>query len=216
MNLTKIVLIKILIAVVVTTPFAQNKQNPEDFLPEGYIIYEEIRGDLNKDGVEDLVLYIKGTDTSLLETDHLGRELDFNRGGIIVLFNKNGTYELASKNYDCFSPEDEDDSFSVIIEIKKNILYILYSYGKYGYTKYTFRWQNKDFELIGCDFSNNRGATILDKTSINFSTKKELETLYTDDEENTVYKETWTNISIDKLIRLSEIEDVGTMGLSKY
>ena len=31
-----------------------------DFLPEGYVVYEKIYGDLNNDGLDDCVVIIKG------------------------------------------------------------------------------------------------------------------------------------------------------------
>src|SRR6187402_2481047 len=79
-----------------------------DFLPEGYVNFEKVNGDLNKDGIEDIVLIIKGTDKSKIIKDKYRGELDRNRRGIIILFNKKDHYELASKNYDCFSSENED------------------------------------------------------------------------------------------------------------
>ena len=99
-----------LITTLTTTAFGQVelKQNPSDYLPKGYVIFEKIIGDLNKDGIEDCVLIIKGTDTSKIITDEYRGKLDRNRRGIIVLFNKKDHYELAVKNYNCFSSENED------------------------------------------------------------------------------------------------------------
>ena len=52
------ILLTFLIITLVTKTFGQveQKQNPTDFLPKGYIVFEQINGDLNKDGVEDCVL----------------------------------------------------------------------------------------------------------------------------------------------------------------
>ena len=88
-----------LITTLTTTAFGQVelKQNPSDYLPKGYVIFEKIIGDLNKDGIEDCVLIIKGTDTSKIITDEYRGKLDRNRRGIIVLFNKKDHYELAVK-----------------------------------------------------------------------------------------------------------------------
>ena len=63
---------------------------------------------LNKDGLEDCALIIKGPDKSKIVKDESRGELDRNRRGIIVLLQKNEGYELAVKNYDCFSSENED------------------------------------------------------------------------------------------------------------
>ena len=84
--------------------FGQTEQskNLSDFLPKGYLISEKVNGDLNKDGIEDIILIIKGTSKSKIIKDEYRGELDRNRRDIIVLFNKKENYELASKNYDCF------------------------------------------------------------------------------------------------------------------
>ena len=97
-------ILTLLITTLTTMVFGQveQKQNPTDFLPEGFVVFEKINGDLNKDGVEDCVLIIKGTDRNKIITDEYRGQLDRNRRGIIVLFKKNDYYELAIKNYDCW------------------------------------------------------------------------------------------------------------------
>lgn len=131
---------------------------------------------MNKDGLEDCVLIVKSTDKNQIITHEYGGELDRNRRGIIVLLNKDDYYELAIKNYDCFSSENEDGGayFAPIlsVEIKNGNLNIHYAHGRYGYWKYTFRFQNSDFELIGYNQSDNRGPIVERETSINFLSKK--------------------------------------------
>jgi hypothetical protein len=197
--------------------FAQTKQKKEltEFLPEGYVIFDKIYGDLNKDGIEDSVIIIKGTDKNNIIKDEYRGELDRNRRGIIVLFNKKGSYELGVKNYDCFSSENEDGGVyfapELSVEIKKGNLYVHYAHGRYGYWRYTFRFQNSDFELIGYDESDNFGPITNAQTSINFLTKKKLHRINTNQNAETdgeeVFKETWTKIKVDKFIKLSEIKD---------
>lgn len=192
-----------------------------EFVPKGYIIYkeegmEEIKGDLNKDGLEDIVLMIKGTDNSkIIQHESRGR-LDQNRRGIIILFNKGENYKLATKNLDCFSSENEDGGVyyapELGIYIEKGNLCVHYAHGRYGYWKYTFRHKGGDFELIGYDASYNRGPVPQYETSINFLTKKKLtrDNLNKDDDgdhyvEN--FKDNWEKIDIINLIKLSEIQD---------
>ena len=92
----------------------QEKKNPSDFIPKGYVIHkyeggisasgwDEIKGDLNKDGLEDIVLVIKGTDKSKIIQDEDRGKLDRNRRGLIILLNKGNSYWLAAKNYDCLT-----------------------------------------------------------------------------------------------------------------
>lgn len=197
--------------------FGQTKQGkePSDFLPEGYVIVERINGDLNKDRLVDCILIIKGTDKSKIIKDEYRGELERNRRGIIVLFNKKGHYELAVKNYDCFSSENEDGGVyfapELSIEIKKGNLNILYGHGRYGSWSYTFRFQNYDFELTGYDLRDNRSPIVNKTVSINFLTKKKQtneninQNAEVDGDE--VYKETWEKIRVEKLLKLSEIKD---------
>src|SRR5699024_4364557 len=174
------ILLTLILTILTTTAFGQieQKQNPTDLVPKGFVVFERINGDLNKDGIDDCVLIIKGTDKKQIITDKYRGRLDRNRRGIIVLFNKNGNYRLVVKNYDCFSSENEDGGVyypsELFIEIKNSNLYINYAHGRYGYWRYTFRFQNADFELIGYDESDNYGPVVNKKISINFSTKKKL------------------------------------------
>ena len=206
----------------------ERKKNPNDFIPEGYLIHkyeggisaegwDEIKGDLNKDGLEDLVLVIKGTDKGKIIKDEYRGELDRNRRGIIVLLNKGTYYELASENLNCFSSENEDGGVyfapELHVAIDKGNLYISYGHGRYGYWSYTFRCQNGDMELIGYDLHSSRGPVPQYEVSINFLTKKKVrkdnlnKDFYGEDAYPVNYKETWININIEKLVRLSEIED---------
>jgi hypothetical protein len=212
------------------TVFGQvvQKQNIADFLPKGYVIFAKENGDLNKDGIKDWVLIIKGTDKSKIVKHDSGQLLDQNRRGIIVLFGRKNAYELALKNYDCFSSENEDGGVyyppELSIEIKKGNLYIGYAHGRYGYWAYNFRYQNSDFELIGYEGNNNHGPITKTTTSINFLTKKMLtkENLNQDKEENEdgygeeVFKETWKTIRIEKLVKLSKIKDFDGLDMSVY
>ncbi len=206
----------------------EQKCNITDFVPKGYVIFEQIKGDLNNDGIDDCVLIIKGTDKSKFVMHETFGELDRNRRGIIVLFNKKDYYELVAKNYDCFSSENEDGGLyfapELSIKIEKGKLYLHYGHGRYGYWRYTFRHQNSDFELIGYDHSSNRGPVIQDAVSINFLTKKKLfKDNINKDKENSdeeyvedVFIEKWSAIKIDKLLKLSEIKDFDVLDMRSY
>ena len=200
----------------------EQKQNPTDFLPKGYVVFEKINGDLNKDGSDDCVLIIKGTDKNQIIKDEYRGQLDRNRRGIIVLLNKNGHYELAVKNYDCFSSENEDGGVyfppELSIEIKNGNLFVHYGHGRYGYWQYNFRSQDSDFELIGYE-SSNGGAVIDSETSINFLSKKKQEKVNTNENAeggDEVFKETWGKINVNKLIKLSEIKDFDELDMTVY
>lgn len=76
--------------------FSQIKtKTVSNFLPKGFIIHEEIKGDLNRDGIEDVVLLINDTNKEQFVVDEYRGKLDRNRRGIIILFNKKDSFELA-------------------------------------------------------------------------------------------------------------------------
>lgn len=186
----------------------------KDFVPKGYVIFDTIYGDLNKDGQKDCVFIIKATDKSQFINDESQGELDRNRRGIIVLLKKNDAYELVVINYNCFSSENEDGGVyfapELSFEISKGKLFINYSHGRYGYWEYTFRYQNSDLELIGYDSSSNSGPVINSETSINFLTGKRITNENTNENADSgeeVFKKIVAKVSKNKLTKLSEIED---------
>jgi len=211
-----------LLFLIVTKSFAQNK-TPEEFIPEGYVLFEKSFGDLNSDGVEDCILLIKKIDSANIVQDEYRGELDRNRRGIILLLKNKDTYTVAVKNYDCFSSENEDGGVYYAPELSvyanKSKLYVEYAHGRYGFWKYTFRYQNSDFELIGYDASSNYGPVINTETSINFSTKKKLTRKNTNEEADSgeeVFKETWSKVEIEALQKLSEIKDFDELSMYDY
>lgn len=199
------------------------KNDPTDFIPKGYVVYEKHFGDLNNDGEKDCILIIKKTDTSNIVTNRFDKKVDRNRRGIIVLFKNKEGYQLADKNYDCFSSENEDGGVyfppDLWVEIKNEKLSVHYGHGRYGYWEYTFRFQNSNLELIGYDSSSNRGPVTMKVTSINFLTKKKLVKVNTNENAESggeSFKETWSNIKTENLIKLSEIKDFDELDMYNY
>lgn len=201
---------------------AQNHE-PSDFIPKGYAVFENYYGDLNNDGQEDCVVLIKKTDTTNIVTNRFDQKVDRNRRGIIVLFRTGEEYRVADKNYDCFSSENEDGGVyfppQLSVEINNEKLYLHYGHGRYGFWKYTFRFQNSNFELIGFDSSSNYGPIINKETSINFLTKKKLIKENTNENAeggDEVFNETWSDVEIEHLIKLSDIKDFDELEMYDY
>ena len=191
------------------------------FLPEGYVIFEKTFGDLNKDGVDDCVLVIKGTDSNNIIADEYRGKLERNRRGIIVLINTNEKYELAVANNNCFSSGQEDGGIyfpsDLSIKIKNGNLLVHYGHERYGYWQYTFKYLNSDFVLIEYDESSKRGPVTDSVKSINFLTRKKQVKVNTyQNEMEEVFKETWTTIEVDNLIKLSEIIDFDELEMTVY
>ena len=199
-----------------------DRQRITDFIPKGYKLFEKISGDLNKDGLDDCVLIIKATRKDGFVKNSFDKVVDRNRRGIIILFTEKNGYKLASKNYNCFSSENEDGGNyyapELWVEERKGNLYLRYCHGRYGYWEYCFRYQNSDFMLIGYEVSHDRGPVVLFKTSINFLTGVEYDdeniNAYNfnadsddDSEIDEVFKRTVVKLKKKPLMKLSEIED---------
>ena len=185
----------------------------EDFIPIGYVFFEKVFGDLNNDKQEDCILIIKRTNKKNIVTNRFDEVVDRNRRGIIILFKTENGFQKVTENLSCFSSENEDGGVyyapELSFEVKRGNLVIHYAHGRYGWWKYTFRFQDSKFKLIGYDATNG-GVVIRSETSINFLTKKKLtrENINEESEGNDeIFKETWSKISIDKLLNLSEIKD---------
>ena len=210
----------ILIAVLAGLAFARPGEERDVALPESaaglvpakFVLFEVIRGDLNKDGEEDLVLIIKGTDRRRFVKDEYRGLLDRNRRGIVIAFKNGDTYERVMENRTCFSSEQEDGGIyfppALCVYIKNGNLFLHYAHGRYGSETYNFRYQNSDFELIGYDNTSQSGPTFRNGVSLNFMTKKMLTkkniNFPKDDE---IIKESWQNFTIKKLIQLRKVAD---------
>ena len=207
-------------AVAIAQP--STKKNPNEFIPAGFVLVSSVEGDLNKDGVADKVLLIKGTDKGRFELNESVERVDLNRRGLIVLFKKGDQYELVLKNANCFSSENEDGGVyyapELSLEINKGNLYVNYAHGRYGYWRYTFRYRNSDFYLIGYD-SSEGGAVVENETSINFLSKKKQVKVNTNENAeggDAEFKETWTNITVTKLLKLRDIKDFNNVNFGIY
>lgn len=187
---------------------------PTELIPDGYVVYSEIQGDLNKDNQSDYAFIIKDTDKNNFIKDEYRGELDRNRRGIIIAIKNGDHYDLVLENKSCFSSENEDGGVyfppELDISIDKGILLFHYAHGRYGYWKYKFQYRNQDFELIGYDSSSNRGPVVEEETSINFITKKMKKRENTNKDAeggDEKFKETWKSFTLPRPINLREISD---------
>lgn len=203
----------------------QLEYDVKKYLPENYRIFDQVYGDLNKDGMDDCVIIIKGTDKDKIIKDEYRGELDLNRRGLIILFQKNNSYKLVLKNHQCFASEDEDGGIyfapELSVVIKNGNLCFHFSHGRYGYWEYIFKFKNSDFELIGYNAADRNYSiddwVTFDEISINFLTKKKLikKVVKVDNNGREIYKEIWRDISYNKSIKLSEVEDFDTFDIEQ-
>lgn len=193
----------------------EGQQSAKISIPKGYIVFDSIRGDLNGDGQNDRVYIVKGTDPKNWEMNQFDEKVDRNRRGILVYVTNDNGLQLVTENLDCFSSENEDGGVyfppELTVEIKKGKLFVNYGHGRYGYWSYNFRYQEGKMKLIGFDRSENMGPIVHHSSSYNFLSGKKLEkeniNFYSDNPENEVFKETWSDLPKKQLISLSSIED---------
>lgn len=195
------------------------------FVPKGFVLFEDISGDLNGDGVADRLLVVKGTDSTKFEDCDCSLGIvDRNRRGIILLIKKGNAYEVAVQNLSCFASENEDGGVyfapELSLSIKKNKLYVDYSHGRYGSWCFTFRYRNADLELIGYDMYENRGPITETARSLNFLTNR-MKVLFNTTLEHNLenggkekFEETWSDIRPKALLKLSEIRGVDLLYFS--
>ena len=190
--------------------FLEKASKVEDFIPKGWKSILVKKGDLNKDKIHDVVLFIQKNDPKNFRNAESGymymplENANFNPIIVLVLLKDNDSqYNLIAKNEKGFFPSEGKAHEEVLetipdsdsITIKNNTLRI-YTFFEgvrdMSSTEYVFRYQNNRFELIGLEIKSyvrhsTSGDTEEDKYSINFSTKK-LER----------YR-SWGNISSDKI-----------------
>lgn len=211
-------LVFILFLTVGTSAFGKSTiqlaNSPTYFIPDGYVVFDKIQGDLNKDNQIDYVYIIKATDSANIINDEYLGKLDRNRRGIVVVFKNKNQYELVLDNRDCFSSENEDGGVyfapELSVSIEKGSLFVHYAHGRYGFWSYNFRYQNSSFDLIGYDSSVNHGPVVEREISINFSTKKMLtrENINQDAEGgDEKFKDSWSKFTLSRPIKLSEVVD---------
>ncbi|WP_175909558.1 hypothetical protein [Burkholderia metallica] len=159
---------------------------PEDFVPKGWKLEFQTKGDLNGDGRDDLALVLRDNDPANVISDDGMCEspFDANPRILVVAFAQpDGQYALALRN-ETLIPTRESPCLADALEegnvsIDRGTLQVrlgrFASAGSWemGSTTYTFRWQDRNFMLIGYDnFSVMRNTGAVRTLSVNYSTGK--------------------------------------------
>lgn len=194
-----------------------------DFVPKNFKVQDTVMGDLNNDGLLDILILVKDTDPKYFVIDEYNKPVDRNRRGLIILFKSKNSYDLIANNLSCFYSENEDGGVyfppELSIEIVKNVINVHFAHGRYGFWTYKFRYQNDDFELIGYDSSSNNGPVVMSHTSINYSTGKKIvkKNINVDAEEDgqEVFETSTTQVKRKQKIKLSEITNIEDLYLSE-
>jgi hypothetical protein len=171
--------------VVVFPTLPAQAQTQADLVPKGWDTEMESRGDLNGDGVQDLMLVLHMTNpANVIKNDGLGAsEVDTNPRMLVIAFAEKATtkYSLALANHTLIPRHTNplmDDPLGNAEIVKGTVQVSLGMWMSAGswymtQTKLTFRYQNGCFKLIGYDSTEtkrNTGETLA--VSFNYLTKK--------------------------------------------
>ncbi|WP_316802459.1 hypothetical protein [Pedobacter nototheniae] len=165
----------------------------KEFVPAGWKIIYNAKGDLNKDLLPDEALIIENTNPkNIIKNDEMGSNtLNTNPRKLLVLFKSKAGYALVAENSSFIPAESSLESRCLedplsetgAIFITKGLLSLSFQYffscGSWEVINndYTFRYQNNQMELIGADNrSYHRASGEKDETSSNFSTFKQSNT----------------------------------------
>jgi len=140
----------------------------DDFVPRGWVMEEQVPGDLNGDSIPDIAL-------KLVQKDEGNRKL------VILFVGKNGILRKAASADKLLLCTTCGGAFygvaeaSADVKIQKGVLIVSQEFGSNDLTDQTFRFRYKPkiekFILIGLDIAEtNRGAGATVKKSTNFLT----------------------------------------------
>lgn len=166
-----------------TSILKKNGKSIQELIPQGWKILHSKSGDLNQDGIEDLVFAMQNTDKANIKNDDSRKpEHDLNPRILGIYFGeKSGllTQILVSDDFIIKHNPNMDEPFDGFSISKKGILSINFhlwsSSGSWiaSNHKYKFRFKNKQFELIGYDsYVSHRSTAETTDYSINFLSKK--------------------------------------------
>ncbi len=164
-------------------------QNISDFIPIGWTLLDSAKGDLNNDKLNDFAIVLEHIDSVTFIKHEASFAPEYNdtiitqpRILVIGFYSaKTNRYNLIEQNNSFILPHDNpimDDPF-LNISIANKVLQIDFriwmSMGSWEMSTnyYKFRYQNKQFQLIGADYNSaNRGSGDTEDRSYNFLTKK--------------------------------------------
>ena len=146
---------------------AEQGTSIDDIVPGGWL-HKEAHGDLNKDGIVDLVVVATPDYVENLKTRDDGYVYNFNQPILAIYFGTAQGQLQLWRQYDDVIPADESENCSheVNVEITgrgalRIAISLFCSAGSYGTSvdTYTYRYQNSDFFLIGMDNEEMRRNT---------------------------------------------------------
>jgi hypothetical protein len=159
-----------------------NGQSITDFIPPGWSVLDSVYGDLNNDGLKDIAIILQHKDSVSLVNTLEDTVLTQPRILLILFKNTaNNKFFLIEQsnsfiiNHDNAVMDDPYQDIAIDKGILKIDIHLFYSMGSWYSTNstYKFRYEGKEFKLIGADLSTiHRGTLDYENYSYNFLTKK--------------------------------------------
>lgn len=187
----------------------------EDIVPSGWM-HQEAQGDMNKDGIPDLVVVATPDDVENTITRSDGYVYNFNQPLLAIYFGTAQGQFHQWKAYDNVIPADESEGchHDVSLEVTDRgvvriSIQLFCSAGSYGTSNdtYAYRYQNGDFFLIGMDSEEmlrTTGTSTL--VSENYLTWKRQTKVSNAFDESVPTTEKWTKITRKPLEKLGARE----------
>ena len=191
----------------------------EDLVPKGWE-HTEATGDLNKDGIADLVVVATPDFKENTKTRDDGYVYNFNQPLLAVYFGTAEGKMQLWRQYDRVIPARQDEYVSIDASLtvtEKGVLRIsletFASMGGWGTenSNFSYRYQNGDFNLIGKEYqSMSRNTGEMETTSENYLTWRRQVVKENAFDDNIPKKEKWTKLPKKPLEKLGEQSLLGT------
>jgi hypothetical protein len=204
----------------VTYPELQEQgEDAQSFVPKGWVLEKEIRGDLNEDGTDDLVLVLHNADpANMLKTEWAPETpVDTNARMLAVALAGSGGYRLVVSDHDIIPrvislTESDPLSESGGVSIDRGSLLVSIYYfssaggSDTGHMDFRFRYEDEDFRLIGFDRVNvNRMSGEIKNVSVNYLNRKVV--IKTGSIESDVDKVTTGKLKSAKIITIDDVSE---------
>ncbi|MBR2097273.1 MAG: FG-GAP repeat protein [Prevotella sp.] len=186
----------------------------EDLVPKGWE-HTEATGDLNKDGIADLVVVATPDFKENTKTRDDGYVYNFNQPLLAVYFGTAEGKMQLWRQYDQVIPARQDEYVSIDASLtvtEKGVLRIsletFASMGGWGTenSNFSYRYQDGDFYLIGKEYHNmSRNTGDMETTSENYLTwRRQVVKENAFEDSNVPRKETWTKLPKKPLEKLGK------------
>ncbi|KQM65254.1 hypothetical protein ASE74_10340 [Pedobacter sp. Leaf216] len=162
----------IFLSLIIISLKSNSQTLPDFFPPKNYKMVTQTKGDLDKDGIEELVI--------VFDTDKADGENGFKRM-LYICKQINGKNKLWKSNSSILKSSKDcgfciDAGVNLSVKIKNNTLITEQSFNHnsrhYSTWKNVYRYQNADWFLIGSTYDDYDTCDFDYKYDINFSTKQ--------------------------------------------